>query len=45
MATRVAPAPVTRRKFTVDEYHQMAAAGILSEDDRRAARGVRRHSG
>ncbi|MFP4437895.1 MAG: Uma2 family endonuclease [Chloroflexaceae bacterium] len=25
---------ITRRRFTVDEYHQMAAAGILTEDDR-----------
>lgn len=25
---------VLRRTFTVDEYHQMAQAGILSEDDR-----------
>jgi len=25
---------VARRRFTVDEYHQMARAGILSEDDR-----------
>jgi Uma2 family endonuclease len=25
---------VTRRLFTVDEYYQMAAAGILHEDDR-----------
>ena len=25
---------VARRRFTVDEYHQMAHAGILSEDDR-----------
>lgn len=24
----------TRRKFTVDEYHRMAGAGILHEDDR-----------
>jgi Uma2 family endonuclease len=34
MATRVAAPPVTRRTFTVDKYHQMAAVGILSEDDR-----------
>ncbi len=26
--------PVTRRKFTVDEYHLLARAGILKEDDR-----------
>ena len=25
---------ITRRLFTVDEYHQMAEAGILHEDDR-----------
>ncbi len=25
---------LTRRRFTVDEYHQMAQAGIFSEDDR-----------
>jgi Uma2 family endonuclease len=25
---------VTRRQFTVDEYHRMAKAGILHEDDR-----------
>jgi Uma2 family endonuclease len=25
---------LTRRRFTADEYHQMAAAGILLEDDR-----------
>ncbi len=25
---------LTRRRFTVDEYHQMARAGILGEDDR-----------
>ncbi len=24
----------TRRLFSVDEYHQMAEAGILNEDDR-----------
>ena len=26
--------PLTRRIFTVDEYHRMAEAGILGEDDR-----------
>lgn len=26
--------PLTRRRFTVREYHQMAKAGILTEDDR-----------
>ncbi len=26
--------PLTRRRFTADEYHQMADAGILGEDDR-----------
>lgn len=25
---------LTRRRFTIDEYHQMAEAGILGEDDR-----------
>ena len=29
----IAP-PLVRRKFTVHEYHQMAEAGILTEDDR-----------
>ncbi len=28
------PAEVTRRRFTVEEYHKMAEAGILREDDR-----------
>lgn len=27
-------APLTTRRFTVDEYHRMAEAGILTEDDR-----------
>lgn len=27
-------APLTRRRFTVEEYHRMADAGILDEDDR-----------
>lgn len=27
-------APPTTRRFTVDEYHRMVAAGILGEDDR-----------
>lgn len=27
-------APVTRRRFMVDDYERMAAAGILTEDDR-----------
>ena len=31
MISTVAPYPV--RRFTVDEYHQMATAGVLSEDD------------
>jgi hypothetical protein len=26
--------PVTKRRFTVEEYHRMAEAGILREDDR-----------
>jgi Uma2 family endonuclease len=29
-----APVQLTKRRFTVDEYHRMAEAGILSEDDR-----------
>jgi Uma2 family endonuclease len=31
---QVAQPQVTRRKFTVDEYHLLARAGILKEDDR-----------
>lgn len=27
-------APFTTRRFTVDEYHRMAVAGVLHEDDR-----------
>lgn len=27
-------AELKRRRFTVDEYHRMADAGILTEDDR-----------
>lgn len=27
-------APLTTRRFTVDEYHRMADAGVLREDDR-----------
>lgn len=35
MAVAVRQAPVvTRRRFTVTEYHLMAEAGILTEDDR-----------
>ncbi|WP_338825228.1 hypothetical protein MHOCP_07630 [Moorella humiferrea] len=30
----MAAVEVTRRRFTVDEYYQMAYAGILGEDDR-----------
>ena len=25
---------LTRRRFTVDEYHRMAEVGVLTEDDR-----------
>lgn len=28
------PAEITRHRFTVEEYHKMAEAGVLSEDDR-----------
>jgi Uma2 family endonuclease len=36
MTNMAAPAstPVAKHRFTVDEYHRMAAAGILGEDDR-----------
>jgi Uma2 family endonuclease len=34
MAVQVAATPVTRRRFTVDEYERMSAAGILLEDER-----------
>jgi hypothetical protein len=30
---------VTKRRFTVDDYHRMGEAGILSEDDRVTASG------
>ena len=35
-ATMISPAVVTpsRRRFTVDEFHRMAEAGILAEDER-----------
>ena len=26
--------PIRRRRFTVDDYHRMADAGVLGEDDR-----------
>ena len=26
--------PLTKRRFTVEEYHRMAEVGILAEDDR-----------
>jgi len=26
--------PITKRRFDVDEYHRMADAGVLGEDDR-----------
>jgi Uma2 family endonuclease len=28
------PAEITRHRFTVEEYHKMAEAGVFSEDDR-----------
>ena len=28
------PAEITRHRFTVEEYHKMALAGVFSEDDR-----------
>ncbi len=34
MIAEEAEAKITRRLFTVEEYHQMAEAGILYEDDR-----------
>lgn len=34
MATQIAQTKLTRRRFTLDEYHRMAESGILSEDDR-----------
>ena len=34
MADVIMKPSVTRRRFTVDEYHRMAKAGILHEDDR-----------
>ena len=30
----ITEAPITRRRFTTEEYHRMAEAGILHEDDR-----------
>lgn len=33
-ATTVTPGLMTPRRFTVEEYHRMAEAGILGEDDR-----------
>jgi hypothetical protein len=31
---------LVRRSFTVEEYHRMAQAGILSEDDRVVKKGT-----
>jgi Uma2 family endonuclease len=33
-ATAPATTPLKRRRFTVDEYHRMGEAGILTEDER-----------
>jgi Uma2 family endonuclease len=32
--TQAAAVPIPRRRFTIDEYHRMGEAGVLSEDDR-----------